>query len=77
MNDDSQGYHDTVTQLYIRGLTAFAATRPADEPLVETVNAALTGEIGRRDWPLRHYSRERLFSVEARRGFVEPDLRPV
>ena len=30
--------------------------------------------MGRRDWPLRFYSRERLFSVEARRTFVPPDL---
>ena len=30
--------------------------------------------MGRRDWPLRFYSRERLFSVEARRTFVAPDL---
>ena len=28
----------------------------------------------KRDWPLRFWSRERLFSVEARRGFVLPDL---
>ena len=30
--------------------------------------------MGRRDWPLRFYSAERLFSVEARRKFVPPDL---
>jgi hypothetical protein len=30
--------------------------------------------MGRRDWPLRFYSRELLFSVEARRNFVEPDV---
>lgn len=77
VNDDSQGYHDTVTQLYVRGLTAFSASRPVDEPLADCVNAALQAEIGRRNWPLTHYSRERLFSVEARRGWVEPDLRPV
>ena len=29
---------------------------------------------GRRDWPLRFYSAERLFSVEARRNFVAPDV---
>jgi hypothetical protein len=29
---------------------------------------------GRRDWPLRFYSAERLFSKEARLGRVEPDL---
>jgi len=30
--------------------------------------------MGRRGWPLRFYSGERLFSVEARRHFVAPDL---
>jgi hypothetical protein len=28
----------------------------------------------RRDWPLRFYSRERLFSKETRLGWLEPDL---
>lgn len=77
VNDDSQGYHDTVTQLYIRGLTAFAAGRPAGEAVHVTVNAALAAPIGRRDWPLGHFSRARLFSVEARRAWVEPDLSPI
>jgi hypothetical protein len=31
--------------------------------------------MGKRDWPMRFYSRQLLFSVEARRRFVEPDLR--
>jgi hypothetical protein len=44
------------------------------QPLVAKVNALLLAEEGRRDWPLRFYSAQRLFSVEARRGWVEPDL---
>jgi len=76
VNDDTQGYHATVTQLYICGLTWFAATRPPGEALVATVNAALAAAIGRRDWPLAHYSRERLFSVEARRALIAPDRAP-
>jgi hypothetical protein len=30
--------------------------------------------MGSRDWPLRFWSKERLFSVDARRAWVEPDL---
>lgn len=37
-------------------------------------NALLTAPEGRRDWPLRFYSRELLFSKEARLGWMEPDL---
>lgn len=72
-NTDTGGYHETLTQLYIRGVRLFIAV--CSEPLlVGRVNALLASEIGRRDWPLRFYSRDVLFSVAARRGWVEPDL---
>jgi hypothetical protein len=45
--------------------------------LLARVNGLLASPMGRRDWPLRFYSRERLFSVAARRSFVEPDLAPL
>jgi len=43
-------------------------------PLHEIVNELLLSPMGRRDWPMRFYSPQRLFSVEARRSFVRPDL---
>lgn len=73
-NTDSAGYHETLTQLYIKGVRAFAETLPEGTALVDAVNALLESEIGDRSWPLCFYSKERLFSVEARRGWVEPDL---
>lgn len=76
-NSDSAGYHETLTQLYIRGIRAFAATRPTDEPLLASVNALLTSAMAPRDWPLAFYSGERLFSAAARRTWVEPDLAPL
>jgi hypothetical protein len=76
-NTDSAGYHETLTQLYIKGVRAFAETLPEGIALVDAVNALLKSEIGDRNWPLCFYSKERLFSVEARRGWVEPDLAEV
>lgn len=73
VNDDTQGYHETITQLYIQTVAGFLRGRPGDEDIAASVNALLTSDAGRRDWPLRFYSRERLFSVAARRGWVEPD----
>jgi len=73
-NTDRTGYHETLTQLYIRGVRAFAATLPEGTGLAEAVNALLESQIGDRQWPLCFYSKARLFSVEARRGWVEPDL---
>jgi hypothetical protein len=74
VNSDTEGYHETITQFYIRAVNGFLARTDAALPLVEKVNALLRAPEGRRDWPLRFYSPERLFSVEARRGCVEPDL---
>lgn len=73
MNDDTQGYHDTITQVYIAGAKAHLAEVGMQLPLHEAVNALLLSHRGRRDLPLQFYSKERLFSVHARRSFIEPD----
>ena len=73
VNDDTQGYHETITQVYIAGVKAHLAEVGVDMPLFEAVNALLLSARGRRDLPLRFYTKELLFSVPARRGFVEPD----
>jgi hypothetical protein len=39
------------------------------------VNELLLSPMGRRDWPLRFYSSERLLSTEARSKFIAPDIR--
>jgi hypothetical protein len=77
VNDETQGYHETITQVYIRAVRAFLARTDPALPLVRKVNALLQAEEGRRDWPLRFYTPERLFSKEARLGWVEPDLAPL
>jgi hypothetical protein len=77
VNDETQGYHETITQAYIRGVRGFLTRTASELPLVAKVNMLLREPEGRRDWPLRFYSRELLFSREARLGFVEPDLLPL
>jgi hypothetical protein len=73
VNDDSQGYHETITQVYIAGARAHLIEVGTDMPLHEAVNLLLLSKRGRRDLPLRFYSEELLFSVPARRVFIEPD----
>lgn len=77
VSDETQGYHETITQVSIRAVRAFLERTDAGLPLVEKVNALLRAQEGRRDWPLRFYSPERLFAKEARLGWVEPDLTPL
>jgi hypothetical protein len=75
VNDDTQGYHDTITRTFLRGIRLFLDEADTSRPIHDLVNELLMSPMGRRDWPLRFWSKERLLSVEARRGWVEPDLR--
>ena len=74
VNSDSEGYHETITGLFLHGVRLFLDEADGHEPLHELVNELLLSPMGRREWPLRFYSAERLFSVEARRKFVQPDI---
>ena len=74
VNDDTQGYHETITRVFLHGVRLFLAEADRKEPLHELVNELLLSPMGKRDWPFRFYSPERLFSVEARRSFIVPDL---
>src|SRR5215218_3211134 len=73
VNNDTEGYHDSITRAFLRGVRLFLEEADRTAPLHQLVNELLLSPMGRRDWPLRFYSRELLFSVEARRKFVEPD----
>jgi hypothetical protein len=77
VNSDTAGYHETITQASIRAARAFLIERPAGEPLHQTVDALMAGALGGSGWPLTYWSRAHLFSVAARRGWVEPDLQPL
>lgn len=74
VNSDTEGYHETITRVFLRGVQLFLAEADLREPLYELVNELLLSPMGRRDWPLRFYSPERLASVEARRAWVRPDI---
>jgi len=74
VNNDSEGYHETITRAYLRGVRLFLEEADLGERLHELVNELLLSPMGRRDWPLRFWSKDRLMSVEARRDYVEPDL---
>ena len=74
VNSDTEGYHETITRSFLHGVRLFLVKADRDAALHELVNALLRSPMGSRDWPLRFYSRERLFSVEARRNFVAPDI---
>jgi hypothetical protein len=74
VNSDTEGYHETITRAFLHGVRLFLSEADAGAPLHDLVNELLLSPMGRREWPLRFYSPEKLFSVEARRTFVAPDV---
>ena len=74
VNDDTQGYHETITRAFLHGVRLFLGEADVHEQLHALVNELLLSPMGRRDWPLRFYSPQLLFSTEARRNFVRPDI---
>ena len=70
------GYHETLTIFWLRRVRAFLeAERNEARALVHLANElAATAD---KSLPLSYYTRERLFSPEARAGWVEPDLKPL
>jgi hypothetical protein len=74
VNSDTEGYHETITRVFLHGVRLFLEEADLDQPLHEIVNELLRSPMGRRDWPLRFYSPGRLFSVEGRVQFIQPDI---
>ncbi|PVM91228.1 hypothetical protein DDF62_07610 [Caulobacter radicis] len=77
VNDDASGYHETITQAYLAAIRGFVAALPANLDDGEAAGRLLATPLGDKAWPLAFWSRERLFSVAARRGWMEPDLAPL
>ena len=73
-NTDTTGYHETITLASLRTAGAWLRGR-SGVPLYEALNELLATEYGRSEWLLGYWSRPLLFSVAARRAWVNPDLR--
>jgi putative acetyltransferase len=70
-----RGYHETMTRTWLLLVAAATWESSAAESSLAFLEIH-AGHLGK-DAPLRHYSRERLLSLEARTRYVEPDLAPL
>lgn len=73
-NTDSGGYHETITLASLRAARDFLEKRP-EKPLHEVLTELLGDRFGRSDWLLEYWSKPVLFSVMARRAWIDPDLK--
>jgi len=69
-------YHETITVFWLRRVRAYVGRSGADLNLAEMTNA-LAAECGSSRLVFDYYSKELIDSEGARRGWVEPDLRPL
>lgn len=67
----TRGYHETLTVIWTRAVFDYVKANPNND-LTVLANAII--EKFDKNYPLKLYSKELLFSVEARYGFVEADL---
>lgn len=75
-NTDTAGYHETITAASLAVVATHVAAH-AGATRAALLASLLAGPCGRSDWIFAHWTRERLFSLEARRGWVPPDLQPL
>ncbi|MDA0813441.1 MAG: hypothetical protein O3C21_13765 [Verrucomicrobia bacterium] len=74
-NSDNEGYHETLTRLYLLGVEAHIKAHP-ETPMLASLPALLQTPLSDKSWPLGYYSRERISSVVARRDWLSPDQVP-
>lgn len=75
-NSDASGYHETITVASLRAAAAWLDDRP-HTPLATALAEFLATGFGQPGWLLEYWTKPVLFSVEARRAWVAPDLRPL
>lgn len=73
VNDDTQGYHHTMTIFFLRAIDNFLEPYTEESPGAQATRL-LASPLADPAYPMRFYSRERLFSAAARREWAEPDL---
>ena len=67
-------YHETITVFWMRTVAKYNISRNGTSLLEKANEVAYKWD---KDFPLNFYSRDLLFSDEARARFVEPDLAPL
>lgn len=76
-NTGDSGYHETITELYIRLIVLYQLQFSDPGDLEALLTQLESQPFVQRDFPFQFYSKELLLSREARIRWVEPDLKPL
>lgn len=75
-NSETEGYHETITKFWLLMARTFIKNK-STQSVPELCNEFIASGFTSTNLPLEYYSPDVLFSLEARRIWVEPDLRGV
>lgn len=73
-NTDVSGYHHTITIASLRAASNFSTVYDIETPISTILADLLASPFGHSNWILSYWRRETLFTAEARRNWVEPDI---
>ncbi len=73
-NTDTEGYHESITKFWLIAADKFLQTGQSLS-ISQACNAFINSPQGKSNYPLNFYSEKRLFSVEARRFWIRPDIK--
>lgn len=76
VNDDMRGYHHTMTLAFLTIIEEVLDEAGRDD-VVAACNAVLTSPATEQNILLRFWSRDVLFSREARLAWIDPDIREI
>ena len=76
-NTATEGYHETITLASLRAARHYLIIAAPGTPLSPILEAIIAGGLGRSGWLLDYWSKDLLFSVKARREWIEPDIKPL
>ena len=71
------GYHETMTIFWMLMVRRYLSNLSASERSLVVIANNLIANYGSKHLPLEYYSRDTLMSPEARKRWVEPDLKAI
>jgi len=74
INSATEGYHHTITIFYLRVIETFRG-KNSGLAFADLATQLLNSEIAEPYFTLNYFSKEHLFTPEARLGLVDPDIK--
>jgi hypothetical protein len=74
--EDRQKYNETITLFWVKLVDSFLEQTDTTRPLADIANEMIES-VGSSQTIYNYYSKERLSSEEARKTWIEPDVKPL